>query len=144
LKRVQEYVASEDLHKKDEVWVVVDKDSWKEEHLVELHRWAQTKSHYGFALSNPKFEYWLLLHFDKGDRVTSSDGCDKRLAKHLPLYDKHIPSQHFTIDRIQSAVERAKKRDTPPCPDWPRTTGTTVYRLVEKILQEQAPNTTNR
>jgi hypothetical protein len=138
LLRVREHVRKESLKKADEAWVVVDKDSWKEEHLDELHKWAQSRSNYGFALSNPKFEYWLLLHFDDAKGVATSEQCDRKLAKHLPGYNKHVDGQKFTHERIEAAIERAKKRDIPPCVDWPRNTGTTVYKLVEKILESGA------
>jgi hypothetical protein len=135
LKRVREYVSREGLKKQDEAWVVVDKDSWPEEHLIELNAWAQTRSNFGFALSNPKFEYWLLLHFEEADSVMTSTDCDRRIPRHLPGYDKHIDPQHFPIERIRTAVARAKRQDYPPCADWPRKPGTTVYKLVERILE---------
>jgi hypothetical protein len=135
LRRVREYVRKESLKKTDEAWVVVDKDFWSEEHLVELHGWSQSRKNFGFALSNPKFEYWLLLHFEDAKGVATGEDCDKKLAKHLPDYDKHVDGRKFTPDNIQTATDRAKKRDIPPCTDWPRNTGTTVYKLVEKILE---------
>jgi uncharacterized protein YpiB (UPF0302 family) len=138
LLRVREHVRKESLEKTDEAWVVVDKDSWKEEHLDELHKWAQGRSNYGFALSNPKFEFWLLLHFEDAKGVGTSEQCSKKLAKHLPGYNKHVDRQKFTHERIKAATDRAKKRDTPPCAGWPRNTGTTVYKLVEKILESGA------
>jgi hypothetical protein len=134
LKTVREYIQKESLLKTDEVWVVVDKDSWREDHLTKLHNWAQSRTNYGFALSNPKFEYWLLLHFEDAKGVATGDDCDSRLAGYLPGYDKHIDPRHFTLERIRDAAEKAKKRDQPPCTDWPRKPGTTVYKLVEKIL----------
>jgi len=135
LRRVREYVHKESLKRTDEAWVVVDMDYWSEEHLVELHGWAQSRKNYGFALSNPKFEYWLLLHFEDAKGVATGEDCDKKLAKHLPDYDKHVYGRKFTREKIQAAIDRAKKRDIPPCADWPRKTGTTVYKLVEKILE---------
>lgn len=137
LSRIRDYVRKECLRKTDEAWVVVDKDSWQEEHFTALQVWAQSRNNFGFALSNPKFEYWLLLHFEEAKGVTTSADCNKRISKHLQGYNKHIESRHFPFEKIQSAVERAKKRDTPPCADWPRKPGTTVYRLVEKILGEK-------
>jgi hypothetical protein len=134
LRRAQEYVRNEGLRKTDEAWVVVDKDAWLDEHLGELNAWAQSRKNYGFALSNPKFEYWLLLHFEDATGVSTSAECDQRLKKYLVNYEKHIEAQHFPVERIRAAVARAKERDTPPSTDWPRRTGTTVYRLVEKIL----------
>jgi hypothetical protein len=135
LLRVREYVRNEPLRKHDEAWVVVDKDSWEEEHLDELHNWAQSRSNYGFALSNPKFEYWLLLHFEDAKGVVTSEQCSKQLAKYQPEFGKHVDARKFTNERIKAATDRAKKRDNPPCTDWPRKTGTTVYKLVEKILE---------
>jgi len=134
LRCVQEYVRKEGLKKADEAWVVVDKDSWNEEHLTELHNWAQSHSNYGLALSNPKFEYWLLLHFEDATGVITSEHCDTRLARHLPGYNKHVDGRKFTTAGIHAATDRAKRRDNPPCTDWPHNPGTTVYRLVEKIL----------
>jgi len=135
LQRVREYIHKEPLKKSDEAWVVVDKDSWAEEHFDELHHWTQGHSNYGFALSNPKFEYWLLLHFEDAKGVVTGEQCRQQLAKHLPNYHKHIDVLKFTNERIKAATDRAKKRDIPPCADWPRKTGTTVYKLVEKILE---------
>lgn len=135
LRRISEYVRKEGLQKEDEAWVVVDKDSWHEEHLKELHAWAKSRTNFGFALSNPKFEYWLLLHFEDASGVVTSEHCDNRLAKFLPDYHKHVDGRKFTRQRILAAADRAKQRDIPPCTDWPHSPGTTVYRLVKKMLK---------
>ena len=135
LLRVREHISKESLRKTDEAWGVVDRDSWAKEHLAALHSWAQSRSNYGFALSNPKFEFWLLLHFEDAKGVVTSEQCSKQLTKHLPDYNKHVDARKFTDERIKAATERAKKRDNPSCTDWPRNTGTTVYKLVEKILE---------
>ncbi len=74
----------------DEAWLVIDKDQWPEQQLAELHTWSQEKKNYGFALSNPKFEYWLLLHFENIDGSLTSTQCTDRLRKHLPQYDKRL------------------------------------------------------
>jgi hypothetical protein len=132
---VRDYVRKEGLRKTDEAWVVVDRDQWAEEHVAELFAWSQEKGNYGLALSNPKFEFWLLLHFEDAAGVATGDECDRRLARHLSDYDKHITTSVFTSERIQNALIRARSRDTPPCVDWPRSAGTTVYRLVERVLQ---------
>lgn len=134
LLRIQKEILRNKLRKNDEAWVVMDKDSWPENDLVQLYRWSQTMPNYGFALSNPKFEYWLLLHFEDANNVTQASHCDTKLTKHVPNYNKHIDSRRFTRELICQAVERAKVRDTPKCADWPRKPGSTVYRLVEKIL----------
>ena len=107
-----------------------------DEQLTQLHAWSQTHDRYGFALSNPKFEYWLLLHFEDGDDIASSRECLERLKTYLPEYSKHLDVRKINWERIECAVRRAKERDNPPCSDWPRSTGTTVYRLVQRLLRK--------
>ena len=138
LKRMKDRLKQETLKNSDEAWLVVDKDQWTDEQLAQLHTWSQDADNYGFALSNPKFEYWLLLHFEDGTNIGSASECSARLKNHLPGYDKNLDVRKITSDMIEKAIRRAKVRDKPPCEDWPRTSGsTTVYRLVENILSER-------
>jgi hypothetical protein len=137
LKRMEERLKEECLNESDEAWLVVDKDQWSDEQLKGLHEWSCKKGHYGLALSNPKFEYWLLLHFEDGRGIASSQDCSKRLRDFLPDYDKGIDTRRITRESVDEAIRRAKARDNPRCEDWPRSFGsTTVYRLVENILKE--------
>jgi hypothetical protein len=139
LKRMKNYLKEKGLRHDDkpwEAWLVVDKDKWTDQQLIELFEWSQGRENYGFALSNPKFEYWLLLHFEDGAGIGSSRECSNRLKRYLPDYDKRIEVRKITRDRIDDAVRRAKERDNPPCSDWPRMTGSTVYRLVDRLLEK--------
>ena len=135
LKRMKNRLKRESLKSSDEAWLVVDKDQWRDEDLAQLHTWSQGADNYGFALSNPRFEYWLLLHFEDGTQIGSSRECSTRLKKHLPDYDKNIDVRKIKPDMIEDAILRAKVRDNPPGAKWPRRLGsTTVYKLVENIL----------
>lgn len=135
LKRMEDHLRQVDLRSTDEAWLVVDKDQWTDDQLVQLHDWAQTGENFGFALSNPKFEYWLLLHFEDGNDIASARDCTDRLKRHLTDYDKGIDARKFTNERIAAAIRRAKLRDNPTCVDWPHSLGgTTIYRLVEKLV----------
>jgi hypothetical protein len=135
LKRMNDYLKTNRLKSKDEAWLIVDRDQWLEDQLIQLHEWSQTNSRHGLAVSNPKFEYWLLLHFEDGTGITSSRQCTDRLKRYLPHFEK----SHVETDKlrpgIHEATRRARLKDAPPCTDWPRITGTTVYRLVEKLIQ---------
>jgi hypothetical protein len=143
LKRMTEYLNSEGLKSTDEAWLVVDKDQWTEEQLMQLHQWSLQQQNFGFALSNPKFEYWLLLHFEDGSGITSSRDCTERLKRWIPDYDKGFDARKIGHLQIVDAIRRAKKRDHPPCEDWPRNLGvTTVYRLIERILNESLEQAT--
>ena len=74
----------------------------------------------------------------------SRDYGKRRYAKVFLIstegYSKEIPANLFECGRVGGAIARAKAIDTPPYKDWPRTTGTTVYRLVEAILKNEISN----
>ncbi|MFA5877539.1 MAG: RloB family protein [Candidatus Paceibacterota bacterium] len=134
LARLDKYLRQNGLRNTDEAWLVVDKDKWNDGQLNLLYDWSQLKENYGLAVSNPKFEYWLLLHFEDGSGVSSARECSTRLRRYLHDYDKVLDPRRFTREMIQDAIMRARSRDIPPCDDWPRNTGTTVYRLTEKLM----------
>ncbi len=138
LDRMRNYLKRKGLKDSDEAWLVVDKDQWTDYQLLQLYEWAQEADNYGFALSNPKFEFWLLLHFENGDGVSNSKTCSRKLERHMPGCEKGIDARKISNHRIEKAVERAKNRDKPACRDWPRNTGRTVYRLVENILKSRS------
>ncbi|MHB1512245.1 MAG: RloB family protein [Acidiferrobacter sp.] len=142
LSRMKAYLKSQSLRASDQAWLVVDKDQWTEDQLTEPHAWSKGSDNFGFALSNPSFEYWLLLHFEDGEGLASARECSDRLRRHCPRFDKGVVDLALTVSdaRIRAAIRRAKRRDTPPCGDWPRALGgTTVYRLVDQMVSPGAP-----
>lgn len=143
LRRIKDRLKNVSLKKTDEAWVVVDKDQWTDEQLAQIHDWSQEKENFGFALSNPNFEYWILLHFEDGNGISRSRDCSDRLRKYLKDYDGGIDPRKITKDMITAAIQRARQRDHPPCTDWPKGIGTTVYKLVEKFI-EQSSEITNK
>ena len=137
LKKMQGYLRKESLRKTDEAWIVVDKDDWTENQLRELLQWAKKSENHGFALSNPNFEYWLLLHFEDGKGITNSQECLTRLKRHLPNYKKDIDRKKITLELIAKATTRAKQRDANRTNDLSQMWSTSVYKLVEKIINHR-------
>ena len=133
LRGMRNCLRKESLRKTDEAWIVVDKDAWTEGQFKELLEWAKGKENRGLAISNPNFEYWLLLHFEDGRGITNSRECMVRLKRHLPKYEKEIDSKRITSG-ISQAISRAKQRDANRTGDLPSMWSTTVYMLVEKII----------
>ena len=137
LKRMQNYLKEENPLSPYEAWLIVDKDDWSNEQLTQLRKWERQHDNRGLAVSNPKFEYWLLLHFESGSNIKSKRECSDRLKQHLPDYKKNINSRKITADRITAAIGRAKNRDNTTDEDWLPTFGsTTVYKLVKKIIPD--------
>jgi hypothetical protein len=135
LNHLKEQIKKRDVGKRDNAWLVIDVDEWSKDELNTAYEWSLLKDNYGLAVSNPKFEYWLLLHFDKGENLKSKEECIIRLLRHVPSFEKgDIDKDKFTTQRIKDAIENAKKKDNPPCEKWPECFGTTVYRLVEILI----------
>ena len=133
------------LREGDYLWVVVDRDEWPEEEIELCRTWAQDSKELselrkGFSLSNPKFEFWLLLHFEDGVQHTTSKACHEALCAHLPEYNKSLVRSDFSAERISAAIQRAKALlGTGDPRDWPREAGkTTVFTLCETIRQVDA------
>ncbi len=137
LKKMQGYLRKESLRKTDEAWIVVDKDDWTEDQLRELLQWEKKSENHGFALSNPNFEYWLLLHFEDGKGIANSQECLTRLKRHLPNYKKDIDGKKITMELIAKAIARARQRDINRSNDLSPIWSTTVYKLVEKIVNHR-------
>ena len=135
LRHMQDYLKEESPADPYEAWLVIDRDQWGKAQLALLNEWEQQESNYGLAISNPKFEHWLLSHFEDGKNVGSAQECSRRLRQFLPDYDKNIDIPRITRNRIDDAIRRAKARYAPTPESEPLPFGcTTVYKLVEKIL----------
>jgi len=136
LKRMEEQLRKQRLLAGDEAWLVIDKDQWTPEQIGALDDWTQMHANRALAVSNPKFEFWLLLHFEDGSGVSTPQDCKQRLKRYLPDDDKGVGPAQISIAQVHQAIARAKRRDHPPCTNWPRTAGvSTVYKLVENILK---------
>lgn len=133
LRRAELHIAEQNLRPTDAVWIVLDRDTWEE---TELNRVCQTCKDKGYylAVSTPCFEYWLLLHFEKGSGITNASNCGEKLLQHLPTFAKsHVETEKFR-SRIPTAIAHAEEKDIPPCIDWPHGNGSTVYRLVKQLI----------
>lgn len=141
----------------DEFWIVTDVDNnWSDKLISQektlLDEWNEAialceEKKYNYAISNPFFEIWLLLHHDdcsdEDRRYAVTDEHDYETTPHFrdrlrelcfPLKDrKHINSNHYTRENIIAAIERARQLHTSRDDLQPHYFATTVYILLEKI-----------
>lgn len=136
----------------DEFFIVSDIDDNLSDYAIENFHGALDicdEKGYGYAISNPFFEIWLLLHHDDikdEDRiyaVTEEHAYEK--TNHFrdrlrdcgaPLQDsKHIREEDYTRENVIQAVERAKALHTDREGRYPKYLATTVYQLLDKILE---------
>ncbi|QWF77061.1 RloB family protein [Amycolatopsis sp. CA-230715] len=112
----------------DEVWCVLDVDEYDLCKAVS----AASRLKVNLAISNPCFEFWLLLHFEAcAAPLTCYNDVEKRLRKHLPEYDKSALRFEDYAQGVDNAVERA--RGSGLGAEHERNPATGVWALVEKI-----------
>jgi RloB-like protein len=129
----------------DEVWVVFDTEGPQNDHRQRAARGAidQARSlKFQTAVSNPSFEYWLLLHFEWCVKpLADGAAACHLLKKHISDYDKGTDCYAIARPRVQTAIKHAKRVFTEryqgsshhPCDCHPCTE---VHRLVESLLSE--------
>jgi hypothetical protein len=78
-----------------------------------------------------------LLHFEDGKGMVSPQECLTRLKRHLPNYKKDIDGKKITLELITKAIARAKQRDANRSNDLPSIWSTTVYKLIERIIDHK-------
>lgn len=135
VEHMQQYRGS--LVDGDEKWCVVDKDRWPADQLQKLRDWKLGKDSISrnIAMSNPKFEMWLVAHFR--DLPLTAPSWHDVLKAFMPGYDKHIDKDKITDATVQSAIARGKlltpSGEPPEC-----VYGTNVWVLVEHIADDSA------
>lgn len=121
----------------DQVWCVIDGDygdkipnarAKAEAHGIEL------------AISTQCFEYWILLHFEEYDRPDADcDAVIRRLKSHVPDYDKGRFAFSRIVDRVDDAIERARRLRQPGLrrgdPPERQNPCSEVFRLIEAIRE---------
>lgn len=121
----------------DELWMVIDKDRWTQQHLSDVARCCEQKKYF-IALSVPCFELWLLLHLEdfrqEGSDQISCEQIENKIRTILGSYDKTNPDIDTLIPNVFQAIERAQRLDTNPDDRWPQQPGSRVYLLVNNIV----------
>ena len=106
-----------------------------EKDLSEAEKWASSDGRFGFAISVPKFELWLLLHFEER-WPNSSRQCDEIVKKHLPYYNKSIYAGDLDLDKVRTAIRFAEARCHHYGNDWSKMSSwTNVHLLVINMLK---------
>lgn len=140
LSRLKRTIDKRRLQPGDQVWLVVDRDEWREQDLDTLASWvneigASATIKRGLAVSNPKFEVWLLQHFEDASANCTAKACVARLSRFMPQYDKRVDHSLITDEMIAVAIRRGNAMLSGLDGAWPRKIGaSTVSRLVEELL----------
>lgn len=131
----------------DELWMIIDTDRWK--NIPDIISECKKQSNMFVAVSNPCFEFWLLLHikniadYDENElalilnnaKVSNKKNyVDSKITEILGSYNKSNPKPELFLPTIDFAIEQAKKLDTYE-DEFPQKLGSHVYKVVEKLKQ---------
>lgn len=140
LENIKDFMECHDIGPDDSFWLVIDKDHHRIEAIKALvsglkkgKRGARIEA----AISTPRFEVWLLLHFtdeirDPGRR----NSLERQLRKFLPGY-RHGPIkalEKITREGIDQAIVRASDLDHEPENPDPDPPCTRVYLPMREIV----------
>ena len=153
LKQLNDYKNLYDLEADDELWLVVDKDQWKDKMLSRVATECALEVSMHMALSNPCFELWLLLHLEDAVSLTPEEQMlwmeNRRKSKNADPYLKvrlrqimgsYHESSYDALSLIvhaEDAIERARALDKNLNDRWPQTLGTRVYLLAESVMNKK-------
>lgn len=74
----------------DEFWLIIDRDDWEKIHHVDfnaLYDDCEKEKNFFIALSNPCFEFWLILHLRKLEDI--ADGDREKILENAKVSVKH-------------------------------------------------------
>jgi hypothetical protein len=106
-------------------------------------------------MSNPCFEIWLVLHLKNLTEFTNEEKAlifenakigNKNYIDILVAqlqggdrgYNKR-PNPNIYLPLTKTAIERAKLNDILE-EDYPKSIGTHLYKLIEKLIDNESPN----
>jgi hypothetical protein len=132
------------FRKGDELWMIIDTDRWKS--IPKIIEACNDLENMFVAVSNPCFEFWLLLHIKdvqeyneeelellfKNKKIGKKNYIDLKIKDIVGSYNKTNLKTDDFLPNIDKAVLRAKNLDQPQ-EEYPTKLGTHVYKLIEKI-----------
>lgn len=135
LKRFEKTMRSEYFRRNDEAWIVVDVDTWDQKEFEELFAWEAADSRHHLAISNPKFELFLLMHFEPALGCTTPQKVDETLKRYMPKFNKRLDSTIFSAGEIQVAIRNAEAKRRVCKTAFPAEGVTDAHRLAKKLLE---------
>ena len=129
----------------DELWMIIDTDRWKS--IPDIISECKKQSNMFVAVSNPCFEFWLLLHIKniadydenelalilKNAKVSNKKNyVDSKITEILGSYNKSNPKPELFLPTVDFAIKQAKQLAIND-DEYPEKLGSHVYKVVEKL-----------
>jgi hypothetical protein len=154
LQQLDDFVEQFELEEDDMLWLVADRDRWKLQTLSTIARQCYQKK-YQLAISNPAFEFWLLLHLKdiqdyspeeqialfRNKKDNNRSRLEKEIIDIVGTFNKsNLHSPDF-LANVEIAIQRARLLDIHPDHRWPNQLGTRVYLLADIIIRQKKNRT---
>lgn len=148
-RQIKDFMDEYNILDDDQLWIVIDRDDWKEKMLADIAQLCQQNCNLRFCMSNPCFELWLILHLEDIEDYSEEDKKNlfenPRLSTHgtwtkyhlrklMGHYQESDYDPSILLPHVEEAICRAEKLDINPKDRWPQTTGTRVYLLAKSIM----------
>lgn len=95
-EQIRKFMSEYNIEDDDQLWIVVDKDKWKDKMLSAVAQYCTQNDNLRFCVSNPCFELWLLLHIQHP------------ILHQLPNHPRRLrrikPSESFKVAALQKRV----------------------------------------
>ena len=136
------------FNKNDELWMIIDKDRWQ--NIPDIIQLCKKQGNMFVAVSNPCFEFWLLLHICKVSDLTEEQknnillnprvSTNKRFIEKFLSdlladgYNKTKPQAERFIKNIKQAISESKKLVIEN-EVYPLQLGSYIFQVVEKMIK---------
>ncbi len=141
---LSDYKKSISTNKDDMFWVVVDADGPHARKLAEAARLVRQKK-LKLAVSNPCFEFWLLMHYVSIAEISDSEielinqdgkkGCSAKIRSVFGSYNHANLDFEYLWRNVHRAIDRSSSIDQDKNEQWPKELGTTVYKVLQSVLE---------
>lgn len=134
VRQMKSHLRKEDFRSDDEAWLVIDVDEWTDEQFACAIQWESSDPRHHLAISNPKFELFLLMYYCDAKGCTTPTDVDKRLKRYLPDYKKRLVHGLFSLDQVTEAASRSRGCDRAKLLGKDATAGTEVGGLISRLI----------
>lgn len=129
----------------DELWMIIDTDRWT--NIPDMVDECKKLGNMFVAVSNPCFEFWLLLHVKNIKEYSKEElelilenkkislrkhFLDIKIAEITGSYNKRNPDLTNFLPHIDLAVAQARELDSKG-EAFPTGLGSHIYKLIEKL-----------
>lgn len=144
VEHVSKYKKSIGANQEDIFWVVVDADGPHERKLAEAARLCKQKK-YLLAVSNPCFEFWILMHYVNFSDLSKSEiefiekdgkrGCGAKIRNIAGSYNHSNIDFESLWPNVNQAIDRSASLDRGNDEQWPKELGTRVYKVLKSVFE---------